>query len=322
MLCRRQSSLCQALLGILSFSILPVRADYFTEPPSFEIDRIGTRVTVPDLNSTYVLGKKIHITWEVPTVPWISLSLVHWGQDAGIAVKSFISKNNDIAKNNGYYTWYIGENDGSTEETIAANPNFALRIIDPTGNYTRTDAPAGFIDNGLQSRGFVIKANATSDPATESDAPSAGSTNLSTSAVAGIAVGCAAVGALVAAALCFWFLRKRNRPAHVSHTSNQARHPTPTLHPVVHQQVRHDSAYASPNSSGDPMFVVPPTRQLSHQTSNVSPISRRQTPPPSYPSPLDEYQSPMTELSGAREPQEVPATNSRYPPELAGSQRH
>ncbi|KAK1633444.1 hypothetical protein BDP81DRAFT_474056 [Colletotrichum phormii] len=304
MLCRHRSSLCRALLGILSFSILPVRADYFTEPPSFEIDRSGARVTVPDLNSTYVLGQKVHITWEVPTVPWISLSLVHWGQDAGIAIIYFIT--ND--RNNGYYT--------------CCNPNFALRIIDPTGNYTRTDAPAGFIDNGLQSRGFVIKANATSDPATESAAPSAGAANLSTGAVAGIAVGCAAVGALVASALCFWFLRKRNRPAHVSSTGNQARHPTPTLHPVVHQQMRHDSAYAKPNSSGDHVFVVPPARQLSHQTSNVSPISRRQTPPPSYPSSVEEYQSPMTELPGAREPQEVPATNSRYPPELAGSQRH
>ncbi|KAK1730470.1 uncharacterized protein BDZ83DRAFT_372819 [Colletotrichum acutatum] len=98
MLCLRQRSLSRALLGILSLSILPVRAAYFTEPPSFEIDRTGARVTVPDLNSTYVLGQKVHITWEVPTVPWISLSLVHWGQDAGIAVASFISKIDNIAR--------------------------------------------------------------------------------------------------------------------------------------------------------------------------------------------------------------------------------
>ncbi|KAK1544444.1 hypothetical protein CPAR01_01946 [Colletotrichum paranaense] len=319
MLCLCQLSLSRALFGILSFTILPVQAAYFTEPPSFELDRSGGRVTVPDLNSTYVLGQKVHITWEVPTVPWISLSLVHWGQDAGIAVASFISKD-DVARNNGYYTWYIGEKDGITEETIATNPNFALRLIDPTGNYTQTDAPAGFIGNALQSRGFVVKANATSEPATESAVPSAGSSSLSTGAVAGIAVGCVAVGALLAAALCFWFLRRRNRPAYAANTGIQARHPTPTLHPVVHQQMRHDSAYASPNSSGDHMFVVPPARQLSHQTSNVSPISRRQTPPPSYPSPVDEYQNPRTELSGVQEPHEVPATNSRGRSELSGSQ--
>lgn len=98
MLRLHQLSLSRAFLGILSFAILPVRAAYFTEPPSFELDRSGARVTVPDLNGTYVLGQKVHITWEVPTVPWISLSLVHWGQDAGIAVASFISKIDNMAR--------------------------------------------------------------------------------------------------------------------------------------------------------------------------------------------------------------------------------
>ncbi|GKT47154.1 uncharacterized protein ColSpa_07335 [Colletotrichum spaethianum] len=102
MVCRRQINLGQALLGLLSLCAVPAQADYFTEPASFELDRMGTRYTVPDLNTTYTLGQKVQITWEVPTVSYISLSLVHWGKDAGVAVGSLISKEIPVVLYNGY----------------------------------------------------------------------------------------------------------------------------------------------------------------------------------------------------------------------------
>ncbi|KAK1983537.1 hypothetical protein LZ30DRAFT_477835 [Colletotrichum cereale] len=301
MACHRQVTLSHALLGLLSLCAVPVKAAYFTEPPSFELDR------------------KVRITWEVPTVvSYLSLSLVHWGKDAGVAVGSLITNE----RNNGYYTWYIGNGDGVTADVLAANPNFALRLIDPTGNYTKTGDPVGFIDNELQSRGFVIRANAT-----ESAVPSVAVPGSSGGAVAmaGIGVGSAAAGALVVLGVWFFCLRKR-RPESGTAEDQTRHHPTPTLHPVMRHETRQDSAYASPNSSGDHMFIVPPAHgsNLSHQVSNVSPVSpaRRNTPPPSYVSPMDEHSGPRTELSGVREPQEVSATNPNYPSELSTSRRH
>ncbi|WYZ36736.1 hypothetical protein EsH8_II_000242 [Colletotrichum jinshuiense] len=328
MVSHRQFWPSHALLGLLSFWVFPSRADYFTEPPSFELDRGATRVTVNDLNTTYVLGQKVQITWEVPSVPWISLSLVHWGKDAGVTVASFLTNERNI----GYYTWYIGESDGVTKESLAANPNFALTIIDPTGNYTKTGAPEGFIDHQLQSRGFVIQANATSGSAatqptpsaTETTVPSAASPGLSAGAVAGVAVGCVAAGVLAMLAIWLLFLRKRG-PAAPNVEDQPRHHPTPTLHPVMHHEMRQDSSYVSPNSSGDHMFVVPPSHghNVSHRD-DVSPTTPlgRQTPPPSYPSPVGEYPAPMTELSSVREPQEVSSVNPNYPPELPVSHRH
>ncbi|KAL0941208.1 uncharacterized protein CTRU02_203971 [Colletotrichum truncatum] len=221
---------------------------------------------------------------------------------------------------------------------LAENPNFALKIIDPTGNHTKTGEPEGFINNELQSRGFIIRTNETTTatgatssatssatPTTTGSASSGGSIGLSGGAVAGIAIGCVAAGALIMLAIWFIWLRKR-RSGNSEANLVSGHHPTPTLHPVMHQDMRQDSAYASPNSSGDRMFEIQNTHRahLSHQTSNVSPVSpmRRHTPPPSYPSPVDDYVPPMTELSGVREPQEVPSTNPNYPPELAGSHHH
>ncbi|GKT56819.1 hypothetical protein ColTof4_08641 [Colletotrichum tofieldiae] len=324
MVCRRQSNFSRALLGLLSLCAVPAQADYFTEPPSFELDRVGTRYTVPDLNTTYTLGQKVQITWEVPTVSYISLSLVHWGKNAGVAVGSLIT--ND--RNNGYYTWYIGHGDGVTADTLAANPNFALRIIDPTGNYTKTGDPEGFIDNELQSRGFVIRANATASAvptAVPSAVLSGAPSGVSTGAVAGIAVGCVAAGALAMLGVWLLFFRKR-RPASNPTEDHTRHHPTPTLHPVMRHETRQDSAYASPNSSGDHMFIVPPAHgsSLSHQVSNISPVSpvRRHTPPPSYELPMNEQSGPNAELSGVRGPQEVSAANPNYPPELSSSHRY
>ncbi|KAK1999980.1 hypothetical protein LX36DRAFT_450433 [Colletotrichum falcatum] len=318
MVCHRQINLGLALLGLLSLGAAPVKADYFTEPPSFELDRAGTRYTVPDLNKTYILGQKVQLTWEVPTVSYISLSLVHWGKNAGVAVGSLITNE----RNNGYYTWYIGNGDGVTADVLAANPNFALRLIDPTGNYTKTGDPEGFIENELQSRGFVIRANAT-----ESAVPEVVESGRSdgAAAMAGVAVGSAAAGALMVLGVWFFCLRKR-RPVSGQTEDDAQHHPTPTLHPVMRQETRQDSAYASPHSSGDHIFIVPPTHgsSLSQQVSNVSPISpvRRNTPPPSYELPMDEHLGPRTELSGVREPQEVSATNPNHPSELSSSHRH
>ncbi|KAK2013726.1 hypothetical protein LZ32DRAFT_657809 [Colletotrichum eremochloae] len=323
MVCHRHINLGYALLGLLPLCAVPVKADFFTEPPSFELDQAGIRYTVPDLNTTYTLGQKVQITWEVPTVSYISLSLVHWGgKDADVAVGSLITNE----RNNGYYTWYIGHGDGVTADVLATNPNFALRLIDPTGNLTKTGDPVGFIDNELQSRGFVIRKNVT-ESAVPTAVPSVVASGRSDAAVAmaGIAVGSAAAGALVVLGVWFFCLRKR-RPTSSPSEDDTRHHPTPTLHPVMRHETRQDSAYASPNSSGDRMFIVPPVdgSSLSHQVSNVSPISpaRRNTPPPSYVLPMDEHSGPRTELSGVREPQEVSATNSNYPSELSSSRRH
>ncbi|KAI8305795.1 Pyridoxal phosphate homeostasis protein [Colletotrichum sp. SAR11_240] len=186
MLSHSQHFLGQLLLGLLCFCTSPAQGDYFTNPASFELDQAGAQITTQNLNTTYTLGEKVQLTWVVPNVPYISLVLVHWGKDEGVPVASFIT--ND--RNKGYYTWFVGESDGLTEVSIKNNPNFALRIVDPTGNYTKTGDPPGFIDNELQSRGFVIKSKAETGP-------KASSANLSIGAVAGIAIGSFAVGALV-----------------------------------------------------------------------------------------------------------------------------
>ncbi|KAK2047617.1 hypothetical protein LZ31DRAFT_629034 [Colletotrichum somersetense] len=259
-------------------------------------------------------GEKVQITWEVPTVLLDAIPLLR---------RSTSHQANE--RNNGYYTWYIGHGDGVTADVLAANPNFALRLIDPTGNYTETGDPEGFIGNELQSRGFVIRANAT-ESAIPTVVPSAVASPRSDGAVAmaGIAVGSAAAGALVVLGVWFFCLRKR-RPTSGPSEDHARHHPTPTLHPVMHHETR-DSAYASPNSSGDHMFIVPPAHgsRLSHQVSNVSPISqvRRNTPPPSYVLRTDEPSGPRTALSGVREPQELSGTNSIYPSELSSSRRH
>ncbi|CAI0650896.1 unnamed protein product [Colletotrichum noveboracense] len=254
MLSHRQHWLGQVLLGLLCFCITPTRGDYFTNPASFELDQTGAQITTQNLNTTYTLGQKVQLTWVVPNVPYISLVLVHWGKDEGVPVASFITNN----RNQGYYTWFVGESDGLTEGSIKNNPNFALRIVDPTGNYTKTGGPPGFINNELQSRGFVIKSKAE----TEAKASSA---NLSIGAVAGIAIGSFAVGALVV--LAVWWLWLRKGRSHSSH--DDVRH-------HIAPAMRHDSAYASPNSSGDHMFQAHNphgSSHLSHQVSNISPVS-------------------------------------------------
>ncbi|KAK2063163.1 hypothetical protein LY76DRAFT_680891 [Colletotrichum caudatum] len=246
MVCHRQINLGHALLGLLSLSAVPVKADYFTEPPSFELDREGTRYTVPDLNKTYNLGQEVQITWEVPTVSCISLSLVHWGKDAGVAVGSLITNE----RNNGHYTWYIGHGDGVATDVSAANPNFCAEAHRPDRQLHRDD-PEGFIGNELQSRGFFIRSNAT-ESAVPTVVPLAVASPRSDRAVAmaGIAVGSAAAGALVVLGVWFFCLRKR-RPTSGPSEDHARHHPTPTLHPVMHHETR-DLAYASPNSPGDP----------------------------------------------------------------------
>ncbi|KAF5509807.1 Pyridoxal phosphate homeostasis protein [Colletotrichum fructicola] len=186
MLLHSQHFLGQLLLGLLCFCISPAQGDYFTNPASFELDQAGAQITTQNLNTTYTLGEKVQLTWVVPNVPYISLVLVRWGKDEGVPVASFITNN----RNQGYYTWFVGESDGLTEGSIKNNPNFALRIVDPTGNYTKTGDPPGFIDNELQSRGFLIKSKAETEAKTSS-------ASLSIGAVAGIAIGSFAVGALV-----------------------------------------------------------------------------------------------------------------------------
>lgn len=87
--CRRLA-LRHTLICLLSLCVVPAQADYLTEPLSFEFDRTGSRSTVPDLNTTYILGQKVQSTWEAPTASHNSLSLVHWGKNVGVAVSSFI----------------------------------------------------------------------------------------------------------------------------------------------------------------------------------------------------------------------------------------
>lgn len=74
-------------VGAVIFTYFPlfVFAEYFTNPPSF-VNQVKTQ----DLTTTFTFGQEVNITWFVPNLPYISLTLAHWDVD-DIPFKAFLS---------------------------------------------------------------------------------------------------------------------------------------------------------------------------------------------------------------------------------------
>ena len=78
---KRAMMLFRQYLGaviVTSFPLLTF-ADYFTNPPSFVDLGDGTQIKKKDLSMIYIFGKRLQITWFVPSLPNITLSVIHWG---------------------------------------------------------------------------------------------------------------------------------------------------------------------------------------------------------------------------------------------------
>jgi hypothetical protein len=73
---------------LLSF-LLPVSADYFTNPPSF-VTINGTLEKTQDLSTKFTLGQTVQITWAT-SIRYVSLTLTHWDVNKGVALASFLS---------------------------------------------------------------------------------------------------------------------------------------------------------------------------------------------------------------------------------------
>ncbi|KAI9777634.1 MAG: hypothetical protein M1839_008688 [Geoglossum umbratile] len=204
---------------LLSF-LLPISADYFTNPPSF-VTINGTPEETQDLSTKFTLGQTVQITWST-SIHSVSLTLTHWDVHKGASLASFLTN----VENTGFYTWTIGTNDGIDEKQLAVSPNFAFQLKDPTGQ-TSTGNPPGFIDDLLTSRGFVIKSNITSSSSSTagssptSSAPSTSTTasivanstpasGLSTAAKAGIGTGIGVGVVALVVALIFFLQRQRD----------------------------------------------------------------------------------------------------------------
>lgn len=75
---------CIGAVIVTSFPIF-IFADYFTNPPNFvATDGEPTQ----DLSTKFTLGQEVQITWFVPKLSKISLSLAHW---SGGTITSFLS---------------------------------------------------------------------------------------------------------------------------------------------------------------------------------------------------------------------------------------
>lgn len=79
------------LNAAVAFSLsFPVSADYFTNPPSF----VGNMTKTQDLSTSFTLGQTVQITWYLTNLSekYISLKLVRWDINPGVAIQSFISE--------------------------------------------------------------------------------------------------------------------------------------------------------------------------------------------------------------------------------------
>ena len=81
---------CLGAIIVTSFTLLTF-ADYFTNPPSFVDSGDGTQIRTQDLEMIYIFGRKIQITWFVPRLPNISLSVSQWGGPNDTIITSFLS---------------------------------------------------------------------------------------------------------------------------------------------------------------------------------------------------------------------------------------
>lgn len=81
---------CLGAVVVTSFPLLTF-ADYFTNPPSFVDLSDGTQIESQDLSMIYIFGKKLQITWFVPSLPNITLSVIHWRDSNDTIITSFLS---------------------------------------------------------------------------------------------------------------------------------------------------------------------------------------------------------------------------------------
>lgn len=83
--------LCIGAVIVTSFPFF-IFADYFTNPPNFVTlaDGVG-KVETQDLSTTFKMGQTHEITWFVPLLLTISLSLAHWESKDGGVITSFFS---------------------------------------------------------------------------------------------------------------------------------------------------------------------------------------------------------------------------------------
>ncbi len=83
----------QKCLGAVIVTLFPhlTFADYFTNPPNFAELSDGTQIATFDLSTTYIFGGKVQITWFVPSLPKITLSMVHWGSSNDTIITTFLS---------------------------------------------------------------------------------------------------------------------------------------------------------------------------------------------------------------------------------------
>ena len=72
-------------IGAVIVTLFPllIFADYFTNPPSFFTSVDGGFNVTQDLSTTFTFGQKVQITWFVPSLSYISLSLVSWNAQEG-----------------------------------------------------------------------------------------------------------------------------------------------------------------------------------------------------------------------------------------------
>jgi hypothetical protein len=194
---------------LLSIYATLARAVYFTEPPSYWTQDTN-ETPVEDLARTYKIGDTVQLTWNVGTfvIPNISLSISQW-TDMRENVDYLLV---DVF-NNMVYSWVIGEQDGLTDEAVEKQPNYILRLTDPSGTHATTNNPIGFKNDSLWSRAFVIKpsswngyvdsysfpnATSSSSNSTLSGAPQQNDSGMPNLAVVvGSSIGCAVAGIAV-----------------------------------------------------------------------------------------------------------------------------
>lgn len=76
---------------IVTSSPLLTFAEYFTNPASFVDSGYGTQIKTQDLSTIFKFGQRVQITWFVPSLPNISLSMTHWGDPNDTIIASFLS---------------------------------------------------------------------------------------------------------------------------------------------------------------------------------------------------------------------------------------
>lgn len=82
---------CIGAVIVTSFPLLTF-AEYFTNPPSFVNSVDGTQIKTEDLSTMFEFGQKVQITWFVPSLPNISLSVTRWGDPNDTIITSFLSQ--------------------------------------------------------------------------------------------------------------------------------------------------------------------------------------------------------------------------------------